>query len=236
MIVEDDPQVSASLRTGLLAHSYRVIECGTATDALRMARTESPDLLLLDLNLPDLDGMRVVVEIRERSSLPIIVVSARALEREKVQALDSGANDYLTKPFGFEELLARMRNALRHTARAKDQPQVFRTGGLEVDLARRHVALEGSEVKLTTIEFKLLAELVANAGKVMTHSKLLDRVWGPNNHDQVQYLRVYMGHLRRKLEPNPVRPKLFLTEAGVGYRLRVDDPQANEGSNEGTFG
>lgn len=225
LIVEDDPQVRTFLRTSLTAHAYRAIECDTAAEALRLARQYAPAILLLDLGLPDLDGMDVVSRIREWSELPIIVISARAHEREKVAALDAGADDYLTKPFGFEELLARMRTALRRSTRERQPRPIFTSGPLMVDLEKRRVEVDGQEVRLTTIEYRLLAALIAYAGKVMTHRQLLDQVWGPGQGDQLQYLRVYMGHLRRKLEPDPLRPRLFLTEAGVGYRLLVEDPR-----------
>lgn len=225
LIVEDDPQVCRFLHTSLIAHAYRALECTTAADALRFAREQAPDIMLLDLSLPDLDGMEVVTRVRGWSTMPIIVISARALERQKVDALDAGADDYLTKPFGFEELLARIRTALRHATHAKQPPPIFTSGPLVVDLTDRKVELDGEQVRLTTIEYKLLATLVAHAGRVVTHRQLLEEVWGNNHGDQIQYLRVYMGHLRRKLERDPLRPRLFLTEAGIGYRLRVDDAQ-----------
>jgi two-component system KDP operon response regulator KdpE len=223
LIVEDDPQVCRFLRTSLTAHAYRVLECATGDAALALAEQNTPDLMLLDLNLPDLDGMTIVERVRTSSALPIIVISARASERQKVEALDAGADDYLTKPFGFEELLARMRKAMRQMTRSKQPPHTFTNGPLFVDLAEKRVELDGAPVKLTAIEFKLLAALVEHAGRVVTHKQLLDRVWGPRHGDQTQYLRVYMGHLRRKLEPDPMKPRLFVTEAGVGYSLRSTD-------------
>jgi two-component system, OmpR family, KDP operon response regulator KdpE len=225
LIVEDDHQVCRFLHTSLIAHAYRTLECSTGERALELVRERSPDVVLLDLNLPDLDGMEIVARIRSWTMLPIIVISARALERQKVEALDAGADDYLTKPFGFEELLARIRTALRHASRAKQPSHIFSSGPLLVDLMQHRVMLDGEQVRLTTIEFKLLAALVEHAGKVVTHRQLLDQVWGTDQCDQIQYLRVYMGHLRRKMEPDPLRPRLFLTEAGIGYRLRVDDAE-----------
>jgi two-component system KDP operon response regulator KdpE len=223
LVVEDEPQVMRFLRASLPAHGYRLIEAVTGQQALVEASTRAPDLILLDLGLPDVDGVEVARRVREWSKVPIVVLSARGQERDKIQALDAGADDYLTKPFGVGELLARMRVALRHAARAGgDGEPVFESGELKVDLAARQVFLAGVEVRLTRTEFNLLAALVKNGGKVVTHRQLLREVWGPAATDRSHYLRVYMGQLRHKLESEPARPRYLLTEIGVGYRLRAD--------------
>jgi len=227
LLIEDEPQVRRYLRTSLPSHGYRVLEAATGEEGLRLASVEVPDLVLLDLGLPDMDGLEVARRLREWSEVPIVVLSARGQEWQKVEALDAGADDYLTKPFGFAELLARIRAALRRAARLQSgQPEpVFESGPLRVDLAARQVFLGGREIHLTPIEFNLLATLAKHAGKVVTQKQLLEAVWGPRRGAQAHYLRVYMAHLRRKLEPDLARPRLFMTEAGVGYRLRYDPPQ-----------
>ena len=224
LVVEDEPQVMRFLRVTLPAHGYRVVEASTAAQALVEASTRCPDLVLLDLGLPALDGVEVTRRIREWSVVPILVVSARGQERDKVEALDAGADDYLTKPFGSEELLARMRVALRHAARVRGEggDAVFETGELRVDLAARLVWRSGTEVRLTRTEYRLLAVLVQNAGKVVTHRQLLREVWGPGSSSETHYLRVYMAQLRHKLEDDPAQPRYLLTETGVGYRLRSE--------------
>jgi two-component system, OmpR family, KDP operon response regulator KdpE len=224
LVVEDEAQVMRFLRATLGAHGYRLAEASSAQQALLQATTRSPDLILLDLGLPDLDGVEVTRRLREWSTTPIIVVSARGREGDKIQALDAGADDYLTKPFGAGELLARMRVALRNAARSGASPgeTVFRTGDLAVDLAARRVSVGGREVHLTRTQYKLLTTLVKNAGKVVTHRQLLREVWGPGSVAQSHYLRVYMGQLRHKLEKDPARPRYLETETGVGYRLRAD--------------
>jgi two-component system KDP operon response regulator KdpE len=221
LIVEDETAVRRVLASTLPSHGYRVLEAATGADALRDAAQYVPDLVLLDLGLPDMDGIEVVREIRKWSGLPVIVLTARGQEGAKVDALDAGADDYVTKPFGFPELLARIRVALRHAARPPGGgPETdFRTGPLHVDLEHRRVEVNDQEVRLTPTEYRLLMVLVRNAGRVVTHRQLL-RVWGPWSPEQNRYLRVYMTHLRRKLEPDPTRPSLFETIAGVGYRLR----------------
>lgn len=223
-IVEDEPRVMQFVRASVEAQGYRTFTCETGRTALRDARDRVPDVILLDLGLPDMDGLAVVREIRGWSRVPILVLSARGQESDKVAALDAGADDYLTKPFGVGELLARMRVALRHAARGEpgsaDVP--FESGPLRVDLIARRVHVSGAEVKLTPIEFRLLAVLVQHAGKVVTHRQLLQEVWGPHSVEQKQYLRVYMTHLRRKLRATPESEPVFETEAGVGYRLRWD--------------
>ncbi len=224
LVVEDEPQMRKFIRITLSAHAYDVIEAPTAAEGLQQAASYTPDLVLLDLGLPDADGSSVIRRIREWSPMPIIVISARGKEDDKVRALDDGADDYVTKPFGAAELLARIRVAMRHAARpAESATPIVEIGeDIRVDLARRIVLVRGEEVHLTPIEYKLLALLVKHAGMVMTHRQLLDQVWGPGHAHQMQYLRVYMTQLRHKLEREPARPKHLVTEAGVGYRLRVD--------------
>ncbi|TAH37307.1 MAG: response regulator [Planctomycetota bacterium] len=225
LLVEDEPQVRRLLRTSLPPHGYRVLEAESGEQAVRLAGQYAPDLVLLDLGLPDMDGLEVTRRLRVWSRVPILVLSARGQENQKVEALDAGADDYLTKPFSFPELLARMRVALRHAVRSEDAgaESVFRNGPLLVDPERRRVLLDGEEVHLTPIEYKLLSVLVRHAGKVVTHRQLLEAVWGPRSGEQNQYLRVYMAHLRRKLEPDLSRSRLFATEAGVGYRMRLPE-------------
>ena len=224
LVVEDEPQVLRFLRASLSAHGYRLAEAATGQQALVEAATRTPDLVLLDLGLPDVDGVEVGRRIREWSAVPIIVLSARGEESDKIKALDAGADDYLTKPFGVGELLARMRVALRHASRvtAGLGETAFETGDLRVDLAARRVFVRGDEVRLTRNEFNLLATLVKHAGKVVTHRQLLQEVWGPGSTGQSHYLRVYMGQLRHKLEEDAARPRYLVTETGVGYRLAVD--------------
>jgi len=223
LVVEDEPQVLRFLRAGLGAQSYRVLEASDGASGLRLAVQHVPDLILLDLGLPDMDGLEFLAALRAWSRLPVIVLSARGQERAKVEALDAGADDYLTKPFGFPELLARMRVSLRHAARTArgSEEQVFTHGHLSIDLVERRVRLGEREVHLTPIEFKLLGVLARHAGRVVTHRQLLEEVWGPQCAGESQYLRVYMTHLRRKLESGPGEPRVFETEAGVGYRMRI---------------
>jgi two-component system KDP operon response regulator KdpE len=223
LVVDDEPQVLRFLRASLPHQGYRVIEATTGEEGLREAATRTPDAVLLDLGLPDLDGVEVTRRLREWSAVPVIVLSARGQERDKIEALDAGADDYLTKPFGIGELLARLRVALRHVARGASASPVFESGDLRVDLATRRVFSRGEEVRLTRTEYKLLALLVQHAGKVLTHRQLLKDVWGPGAVGESHYLRVYMGQLRHKLESDPARPRHLVTEIGVGYRLREDD-------------
>lgn len=224
LVIEDEPQIRRFLRAALTSHGYRLIEAATAQEGLAHAASWLPDLIILDLGLPDLDGVEVARRLREWSKAPIIILSVRDRERDKVAALDAGADDYLTKPFGVGELLARMRVALRHTAQvgAPSSEPTFISGGLRVDLARRQVTLDGAEVHLTPIEYKLLTVFVQHAEKVVTHQQLLRDVWGPSSANETHYVRVYVGQLRRKLEADPARPRYLLTESGVGYRLRVE--------------
>jgi len=211
------------LRATLPAQGYRVIEAATGAQGVVEASTRAPDLILLDLGLPDVDGVEVTRRLREWSATPIIVLSARGQEKDKIEALDAGADDYLTKPFGTGELLARMRVALRNAARVGvESDPVFVAGELKVDLGARRVFVAEEEVHLTRTEYNLLAALVKHAGKVLTHRQLLKEVWGPGSVGESHYLRVYMGQLRHKLERDPARPRYLLTETGVGYRLRAD--------------
>jgi two-component system KDP operon response regulator KdpE len=227
LIIDDEARFRRFLRPSLTARGYRVIEAASGEDGVTMVRQHVPDVVLLDLGLPDLDGLDVTRRIRQWSQVPIVVLSARGQEVDKVTALDAGADDYLTKPFGLPELLARLRAALRHRLKqAGVAPESeFCTGGLRVDLAARQVFANGKEVRLTAIEYRLLEVLVQHAGQVVTHRQLLDAVWGPGHAEQTEYLRVYMAHLRRKLEADPSRPRVFRTETGVGYRLLTDDVQ-----------
>ncbi len=224
LVVDDEPPILRFLRAALPPHGFRLAEAGTAAEGLERIVALRPDVVLLDLGLPDRDGLDLLRDLRGWSSVPVVILSARDREHDKVTALDAGADDYVSKPFGVGELLARLRVALRHAAMAgADEPPVFASGELRVDLAARVVIVAGREVHLTPIEFKLLAELVRHAGKVMTHRQLLRAVWGPGYGDEAHYLRVYMAQLRRKVEADPARPRWFLTEPGVGYRLRPAD-------------
>jgi two-component system, OmpR family, KDP operon response regulator KdpE len=223
LLIEDEPQMRRFLRAALDERRFQLVEVGTAREGLAQAASRNPDIILLDLGLPDGDGLDLTRRIREWSSRPIIVLSARGMEADKVAALDAGADDYLTKPFGVDELLARMRVALRHAALAAGgkQQTEFVEGDLRVDIASRQVFVRGAEVHLTPIEYKLLLTLVYHAGKVVLHRQLLKEVWGVNAINQNHYLRVYMTQLRHKLEADPTHPRLLLTEPGVGYRLKV---------------
>ena len=224
LLIEDEPQMRRFLRAALANQQYELVEAPTAREGLAQAAGRNPELILLDLGLPDADGLAVTRQIRGWSTTPIIVISARGQEQDKVAALDAGADDYLTKPFGVEELLARMRVALRHAALAggASAEPIFEGQGVRVDLANRQVFKEGVEVHLTPLEFKLLQTLVRHAGKVLTHRHLLKEVWGINAINQNHYLRVYITQLRHKLERDPTQPRLLQTETGVGYRLRAE--------------
>ncbi|MBS1714080.1 MAG: response regulator [Armatimonadetes bacterium] len=224
VVIDDEVQIRRFLKAGLGAESIELFEAETGEEGLRIVARANPDVVLLDLGLPDMDGLEVARRLREWTDVPIIVLSARGQEKDKIAALDAGADDYLTKPFGVGELMARIRVTRRHAARLKGaEPEpLFEAEGLRVDLAARLVFLNGSEVKLTPIEYRLLACLVRNAGMVLTHRHLLTEVWGPAYADELHYLRVYMAQLRHKLERDPARPKLLTTESGVGYRLRVE--------------
>jgi len=224
VVVDDEPQICRFLRTTLEAQGYDVLDATTGEEGLRAAALRQPDLLILDLGLPDIDGVEVTRRVREWSGVPIIVLSARTHERDKVAALDAGADDYLTKPFGVGELLARIRVALRHARSVEGEPAVpvFEREHLKVDLAQRRVWSHGEEVHLTPLEYRLLALLVRNAGRVLTHRQLLREVWGPACVEHGHYLRIYMAALRRKLEADPARPRFLRTETGVGYRFDAE--------------
>ena len=223
LIVEDEPQMLRFLRASLSTHGYRLVETTTGEDGLAQAAARNPDVILLDLGLPDLDGIEVTRRIREWTQTPIIVISARGQDEDKINALDAGADDYLTKPFSVGELLARIRVALRHLAHlggGKEDP-VFTVGELRVDLGKRQVFVQGADVHLTPTEYRLLATMIKYAGRVVTHRQLLKEVWGPPYVEHTQYLRVFMGQLRQKLEPSPAQPRFLINEPGVGYRLKV---------------
>lgn len=224
LVIEDEPEIRRFLRTTLPQQGYRLYEAATGQEGLAQAAARNPDIILLDIGLPDLDGLEIIKQVRQWTATPIIVLTARDQERVKIQALDLGADDYVTKPFGVGELLARIRVALRHMFRPAEEPgeTVFTLGELRVDLLRRHVLASGKEVHLTPIEYKLLTTLVQHAGKVLTHRQLLKEVWGPLHVEEAHYLRVYMRQLRNKLEANPAHPQYLLTELGVGYRLRTE--------------
>lgn len=223
LVIEDEAEIRRFLRTTLPAHGFRLYEAATGRDGLTEAKARNPDLILLDLGLPDLEGTEVIRRIREWTAMPIIVLSARDQEQVKVEALDIGADDYVTKPFGVHELLARMRAALRHASRSVDVAEpVFALGDLKVDLGRRQVLVSEKEIHLTPIEYKLLTTLIRHAGRVMTHRQLLKEVWGPLHVEEGHYLRVYMRQLRNKLEHTPANPRYLVTELGVGYRLRTE--------------
>ncbi len=224
LLIEDDPEIRKFLRTTLSAEGYRLQEATTVSEGIERATRRPPDAIILDLGLPDADGTEVIRRVREwNRTLPIIVLSVRARERDKIVALDAGADDFVNKPFAVGELLARLRVALRRNTAISENTQnsIFRTGDLEVDLAKRRVTRDGKEVHLTRTEYKLLQILILHADMVLTHSQLLNEVWGPNNEDQSHYVRVYMGQLRLKLEVDPARPRYLRTEPGVGYRLNT---------------
>jgi two-component system, OmpR family, KDP operon response regulator KdpE len=220
LIVDDEPPIRRFLRTSLTAQGYQTIEAESGAAALAALAKNRVDVVVLDLGLPDMDGLEVLQRLRPQSSVPVIVLSSRADEPGKVKALDFGADDYVTKPFGMDELLARLRASLRHRLQQQGEKPVFRTGDLSVDLVRRIVTVRGKEVKLTPREYDLLRLLVLHAGKVLTHRFILREVWGSET--DVQYLRIYVRTLRQKIEAEPDRPKYILTEQGVGYRLRAD--------------
>lgn len=223
LVVEDEPQIRRFLRASFDAEGYRVVESANGRRGMVDAGSHKPDLAIVDLGLPDVDGIDVIRRIREWSSMPVIVLSARTQERTKIEALDAGANDYITKPFGVGELLARVRAALRHRARLSDGSNVLRLGDVVVDLDRRVATRGGEPLHLTPIEFRLLATLARQLGMVVTHRELLSEVWGPTHAKDTHYLRIYTKQLRDKLEADPVRPRHLVTETGVGYRLLADE-------------
>nr|WP_320133953.1 response regulator [uncultured Holophaga sp.] len=219
LVVDDEPQLQRFLQAALKSHAYRVLSAGTAEEALRLAASHRPDAILLDLGLPDRDGLEVVTRLREWSEVPIIVISARGKEDDKVEGLEAGANDYLTKPFGTRELLARIRVALRNRSQPECDKPLLQAGGLQVDLEAHQITLDGARVKLTPNEFKLLVALLRHPGKVLTHNQIMKEVWGAASSDRVHALRVCMNQLRYKIEPDPTRPRYLQTELGIGYRL-----------------
>jgi two-component system KDP operon response regulator KdpE len=219
MVVEDDAQVRRFLRAALGSRGYRLVEAETVREAEQLATSHNPEVYLLDLGLPDGDGVELARRLRDWTQAPIVVLSARGREEDKVNALDAGADDYLTKPFGVNELMARLRVALRHARAGPEQPVAVEAGPLRVDLSRREVTVDGREVRLTPTEYRLLALLARHAGKVLTHRQILREVWGPNA-TEAHYVRVHMAELRKKIEADPARPRLLVTEPGVGYRLR----------------
>jgi two-component system KDP operon response regulator KdpE len=224
LVIEDEPEIRRFLRATLVSHQYRLFEAATGAEGLQEAAVRQPDIIVLDLGLPDIDGLEVIRRLREWTAVPIIVLSARGQEQDKIAALDEGADDYVSKPFGVGELLARLRVSLRHaerTVREVGEPS-FAVGGIEVNLAQRRVLVDAKEIHLTPLEYRLLAILVKHAGKVLTHRQLLREVWGPPYSDQAHYLHVYMAQLRRKIEADPARPRYLLTEPGVGYRLSAE--------------
>lgn len=224
LVIDDEPQILRAMRTILTEKGFRVTIAGRGEEGLTLAATGEPDLLILDLGLPDMDGVEVCRRLREWTQTPIIILSVRDSERDKVAALDMGADDYLTKPFGIEELLARVRVALRHSANQKgEQPKVVKAGSVTIDLAWHIVKNGDAEVKLTGTEYKLLAFLAANHGRVLTHQSILTHVWGPADANHTEYLRVYIRQLRKKLETDPEHPRYILTEPGIGYRFIADE-------------
>ena len=225
LVIDDEAQILRALRTILTAKQFRVSVAGRGEEGLAMAAAQPPDLVILDLSLPDMDGVEVCERLREWTQVPIIILSVRESERDKVIALDKGADDYLTKPFGIEELLARIRVALRHSAQAmgSQKSQIITAGQVVIDLALHVVTRAGEEVKLTATEFKLLAYLAGNAGRVLTNQSILSHVWDPADADRVEYLRVYIRQLRKKLEDDPEHPQMIRNEPGIGYRFMGDD-------------
>jgi two-component system KDP operon response regulator KdpE len=220
LVIDDEPQIRRLLRVTLEANGYHVLDAATGRDGIAQAAQRRPDVVVLDLGLPDLEGVEVLTRIREWSRVPVVILSVRDQEDEKVSALDAGADDYVTKPFGAAELLARLRVVLRH-AKPQDAEAVFHSGDLEIDLSARTVRKAGGEVRLTPIEYGLLRLLVTHAGKILTHRQLLTEIWGPKAVTQTHYLRVHIAHLREKLEDKPGAQELIQTEPGVGYRLKT---------------
>lgn len=223
LVIDDEPQILRAMRTILTEKQFRVTSANRGEEGLALAAASEPDLIILDLGLPDMDGVEVCKRLREWTQIPIIILSVRDSERDKVAALDHGADDYLTKPFGIEELLARVRVALRHSASRKgEQTKVVKAGPLSIDLAWHTIKRGDEEIKLTGTEYKLLAYLAANHGRVLTHQSILTNVWGAADADHTEYLRVYMRQLRKKLEADPENPQYILTEPGIGYRFIAD--------------
>ena len=219
LVVDDDPQIRRVMRATLVGHNYEVTEARTGEDALEAVSREIPNLVLLDMNLPGISGLETCRALRSGSDIPVIILSVRNTEKDKVAALDAGADDYVTKPFGIQELLARIRAALRRSPSAEGGPHLVTAGDLEIDFDARRVRVRGADVRLTPKEFELLRYLVAHAGKPVTHRELLQAVWGPDYGDEPEYLRVFVNQLRKKIEPDPAKPRYLLTEPWVGYRF-----------------
>ena len=222
IIIEDEKKIWNFIETVLTPQNYHVVCAYTGADGLKQINTHKPDVVLLDLGLPDMDGLEIIEEVRTYSSVPIIVISARTLERSKVAALDMGADDYLTKPFGTAELLARIRTALRHSQKTANENTRYEVGDLMIDFERRLVKVKDQDVHLTQIEYKLVSLLAQNAGRVLTYETIISKIWGPYADSDNQILRVNMAHIRRKLEENPAEPQYIFTEIGVGYRMREE--------------
>lgn len=222
VIIEDEKNICRFMESILAGESYKTITASTGTEGLSVIASQCPDIILLDLGLPDMDGMEIIRNVRGFTSTPIIVISARTRENEKVEALDCGADDYITKPFGTSELMARIRTALRHSHRGGCSDSVYSCGGLVIDFEKRLISLDGEEVHLTQIEYKLVSMLAKQAGKVLTYDYLMQQIWGPYSDSNNQILRVNMAHIRRKLEKNPAEPEYIFTEIGVGYRMREE--------------
>lgn len=224
LLIDDEPQILRALKTILTAGHFRVISAVNGEQGIALAASQQPDVIILDLSLPDIDGVQVCIQIREWSAVPIIVLSVRDGERDKVAALDNGADDYLTKPFNIEELLARIRVALRHSTQSiGNKESIIRAGPVAIDLARHVALLNGEEIKVTATEFKLLAYLAAHADRVLTHQAILTHVWGFEESNHIEYLRVYIGQLRKKIELDPDDPQFLITDPGVGYRFRTNE-------------
>ncbi len=222
LVIDDEKQIRRMLKTALTGFGYDIAEASSGQEGLNQTTMFHPDLIVLDLGLPDFDGTEVVRRLREWTQIPIIILSVREQEQDKIRALDAGADDYITKPFGMGELLARIRVALRHAAKTEDEP-VLTFGELTVDLAHRRVILREEDLKLTPTEYEILKHLALHAGKVVTHRQLLKAIWGPNYQEETHYLRIYIGQLRRKIEADPSQPSYIVTESGVGYRLMSRD-------------
>jgi two-component system KDP operon response regulator KdpE len=223
LVIDDEKQIRRMLKAALSGYGYDIAEASSGHEGLNQTAIFHPDLIILDLGLPDLDGIEVIKRLREWTQIPIIILSVREHEDDKIKALDVGADDYVTKPFSMGELLARIRVALRHVAKSEDEPILTFFGELTVDLAHRNVILKGEDVKLTPTEYEILKYLALQAGRVVTHGQLLRAIWGPNYQEETQYLRVYIGQLRRKIEADPSQPTYIITEPGVGYRLVTRD-------------
>ncbi|MGE5403724.1 MAG: response regulator [Candidatus Saccharibacteria bacterium] len=226
LVIDDEPEIRKLLHLGLKAHGFTFIEASTGEEGLNRAAIDRPDLIVLDMGLPDLDGLEMVTRLREWSTTPILILSVREQDNDKIQALDRGADDYLTKPFSMGELMARLRVALRHKANTKDEPVIV-NGNLVIDFAHRQISISGEKVKLTPTEYEILKVLSTNLGKVVTHRQLLTAVWGKDYAKENHYLRIFIGQLRKKIEPNVNQPIYIITEPGVGYRLQVQEIESN---------